>query len=76
MQLPFDQAAGRGFVAGVRDLQHELGEFFGRKLCHVFFLGLFEHRPDTAERVGEDQARVHVVGHDLVKPLAKTLHRF
>ncbi|MCY1433850.1 hypothetical protein D9M71_498900 [compost metagenome] len=66
VQLPFDQAAGRAFDAGVRDLQHELGEFFGRQRCHVFFLGLFEYRPDTAERVGEDQAGVYAVGHDLV----------
>lgn len=75
MQLPFDQTAGRAFDAGVRILQHKLGELFGRKCSHVLFLGLFENRPDTAEWVGEDQTGVHPVGHDLVKPLAKTFDR-
>ncbi|MNC43627.1 hypothetical protein D3C75_924990 [compost metagenome] len=66
MQLPFDQTAGRAFDAGVRDFQHELWEFFGRKRSHVLFLGLLEYCPDAAERVGEDQAGVYAVGHDLV----------
>ncbi|MNV43438.1 hypothetical protein D3C71_1351500 [compost metagenome] len=66
VQLPFDQAAGRAFDAGVRDFQHELWEFFGRKRSHVLFLGLLEYCPDAGERVGEDQAGVYAVGHDLV----------
>ena len=57
MQLPLDQAAGGTFDCGVRDLQHELGELFGRKRGHVLFLGLLDCS-DAAERVGEDQVGV------------------
>lgn len=66
MQLPFDQAAGRALDAGFCDFQHELGELSGREGRHVFFLGFFENRSDATEQVGEDQAGVHAVGHDLV----------
>ncbi|MNZ97954.1 hypothetical protein D3C78_1172200 [compost metagenome] len=66
MQLPFDQTAGRAFDTGVRDLQHELGELLWWERSHVLFLGLLEYCPDAAERVGEDQAGVYAVGHDLV----------
>lgn len=62
-------------LSGVRDLQHELGGAFGRKRGHVFLLGLLESRPDATERVGEDQPGVYAVGHYLVEPLAKTVHR-
>ena len=66
VQLLFDQAAGDTIDAGVRDLQHDLGKFFGRERSHILFLGLLDYCPDAAERVGEDQAGIYALGHDLV----------
>lgn len=54
VQLPFNQAAGGAFDPGVRHLQHELGELFGRKHSHFLFLRLLEYCRDGGERVGEE----------------------
>lgn len=66
VQLPFEPAACDALNIGVRDLQHQLGEFFGGKRSHILFLGLLEDCPNPAEWVGEDQAGIYAVGHDLV----------
>ena len=76
VQLPFDQAAGGSFDAGVRDFHHELGKLIGWKRGHVLFLGFLEDRPNSTEGVREDQSGVDPVGHDLVESLAQSFHCF
>ncbi|MDT4852810.1 hypothetical protein FQZ97_870550 [compost metagenome] len=76
VQLPFDQAAGRSFYAGVGNCHHELFQLIGGQCRHVFLFRFFEDGADPAERIRVNQPRVHSVGHDFVEPLRQPFHRF
>lgn len=76
VELPFDEAAGCSFYAGVGDCHHELFQLIRGQCRHIFLFRFLEDGADPAERVRVNQARVDPVGHDFIEPLRQPFNGF